>query len=559
MKKKLSTILKVVLTLVIILNITNMNSFAIKKTAKEKVRKSVTNSSKNIISKKNVKKVLPTKKKNVVETKKQAISAEVAIDGGTKWLNTKIATGDYKINDWYVVALSLAGKDINADSYKKDGKGYIDFKKENISSIATTSSAITIYSKNIMGLMAAGYDPSYFEGHDLLQEISRRVEKGDDTVIGEAWGMIALSAAGADFNKIDAIRNIETKQNKDGGYGWIAGATSDVDTTAMVTYALNMCGRDKNTTSIKKSLGFIKKSLKDMEKVKSKENVESLDQVLMAVIACGEKLDSYKLNGNNLVNEIIGFRASDGGFKHVVNGTSNEISTYQTIIALEFYKNNKNMYSKLKDNEKNSLAPISGNIRIEGPDKTIITKTITLNNRIVFDNNGIAFDTKKISAYAFLANALNGNGIPSHADYSYGAPYISTINNVKGGTFGGWDGWMFLVNGVAPESGMTDVEIKNGDKIVVFYGDFGILPITLDINKDVKVSQSLVIKAIAGGKPLKGVSININGINSGLTDDNGIVNYKIDKAGVYNIFGENNDKLGKPLNIRSEVTQVTIK
>lgn len=556
MKKKISLLLTLVFTFTIMANFGAVNSLGITKSNKNPL--TATDNKKNKVS---TEKITTSIKNTKTEIKKNVplVSTDLAITGAVKWIKQKISQGDYKINDWYVLALSLAGEDINADQFKINGKTYLDYKKETINDQATTSSAVTLYAKNIMGLIAAGQDPTYFQGHDLLQEISARVEKGDNTVTGEAWGMIALSAAGADFNRESATKFIEASQNLDGGYGWTQGTTSDIDTTAMVVYALNMCGKDNKDTSLKKSLVYLGKALKYMENDKTRENVESLGQTLMALVSCGENLDSYKINRNSLVNEIISFRTLDGGFKHLQNGSSNELSTVQSLTALEFYRNNKNLYKSLKNNEKNALSPISANIRIEGPDKTIIDKTLELNNRIVFDSNGKAFDTKKITAYAFLMKALNGSAIKAYADYGYGAPYVSAINDIKGGSFGGWDGWMFLVNGVAPEAGMTDVEIKAGDKILVFYGDFGITPINLVINKNVNAGDNVVIQATTKDKPENDVAIIINGTKVGQTKESGILNYKFDKPGVYRVYGEKNDATGKPLDIRSEVTNITVK
>lgn len=550
MRKKSSLLLSIIFTLTFALNAGAINTFGAPRNTKK--------ANKKVIEKKQ-ESVTKKQKQSEITTPAQVISVDKAIGDNANWLKKRIASGDYKINDWFVIALSLAGEDIGSDAYKRSGKGYIDYKKETISEQTTTGTAITMYAKNVMGLMAAGQDPSYFEGHDLLQELAMKVKKSDDTVTGQAWGVISLCSAGFDFNTESAAKSLESKQNKDGGYGWMAGAASDADTTAMIVYALNMCGKDKNEISVKKALTYLKKTLSDMEKEKSKENVESLSQILMSVISSNDNLNNYKINNKDLYNEILGFRNSDGGFTHLKSGSSNDFSTYQTLIALEFYKNHRNVYEKLKNNIKNALTPISANIRIEGPDKTIINEILTLNNRIVFDYNGKAFDSKKITAYAYLMKALNKDEISSVSDYGYGAPYVSTIDNVKGGKFGGWDGWMFLVNGVDPGDAMTNVEIKNGDNILVFYGDYGISPITLEISKDVKAGQNLNVKAIVSGKTAKGISIIVNGSKVGSTDENGLLSYKLEKSGDYKVYGENNDTNGKPINIRSEITTITIK
>ena len=51
------------------------------------------------------------------------------------------------------------------------------------------------------------------------------------------------------------------------------------------------------------------------------------------------------------------------------------------------------------------------------------------------------------------------------------APYITDINGEYAGTFGGWDGWLFNVNGEEPAAGMNAVNLTDGDNVIVYYGD----------------------------------------------------------------------------------------
>lgn len=49
--------------------------------------------------------------------------------------------------------------------------------------------------------------------------------------------------------------------------------------------------------------------------------------------------------------------------------------------------------------------------------------------------------------------------------------YITDINGDTAGKFGGWDGWLFSINGVEASAGIGDVTVKNGDQILFYYGD----------------------------------------------------------------------------------------
>ncbi len=50
--------------------------------------------------------------------------------------------------------------------------------------------------------------------------------------------------------------------------------------------------------------------------------------------------------------------------------------------------------------------------------------------------------------------------------------YINDINGEVAGSFGGYDGWMFAVNDVVAASGISDITLKDGDKIVFYYADY---------------------------------------------------------------------------------------
>ncbi len=49
--------------------------------------------------------------------------------------------------------------------------------------------------------------------------------------------------------------------------------------------------------------------------------------------------------------------------------------------------------------------------------------------------------------------------------------YISEVNGDKAGKFGGWDGWLYAVNGVVPSVSISDYVLSENDSIVLYYGD----------------------------------------------------------------------------------------
>jgi hypothetical protein len=51
------------------------------------------------------------------------------------------------------------------------------------------------------------------------------------------------------------------------------------------------------------------------------------------------------------------------------------------------------------------------------------------------------------------------------------APYITEINGEAAGFFGGYDGWLYRVNDEDASVGMQDIVLKDGDSVVLYYGD----------------------------------------------------------------------------------------
>lgn len=99
--------------------------------------------------------------------------------------------------------------------------------------------------------------------------------------------------------------------------------------------------------------------------------------------------------------------------------------------------------------------------------------------------------SSKSNAMDALKEVLQSKNISLEVpDSSYGGKYISAIGGLKEKHFGKSDGWMYAVysNGVynMPFTSIDATPLKNGDRLVVYYGDFSV---TLLPNK-VEVAQT---------------------------------------------------------------------
>jgi len=49
--------------------------------------------------------------------------------------------------------------------------------------------------------------------------------------------------------------------------------------------------------------------------------------------------------------------------------------------------------------------------------------------------------------------------------------YVTSVKGISSAKYGGWDGWLYLVNGVVPADAIQDCKLKDGDEVVFFFGD----------------------------------------------------------------------------------------
>ncbi len=104
---------------------------------------------------------------------------------------------------------------------------------------------------------------------------------------------------------------------------------------------------------------------------------------------------------------------------------------------------------------------MSVTLRIEGVEKNLFydtvevpyTDTLTLQQALTY------IDTQE--------DSITITGIDTD--------YITDINGETAGSFGGWDGWLYKVNGQDAVVGISGQELADGDSVLLYYGDpFGV-------------------------------------------------------------------------------------
>lgn len=253
--------------------------------------------------------------------------------------------------DWYVIGLSRLLKDDNYGEYLSVVR---DKVRERYSESGKLSSAkATEWHRITLAVLAAGGDPTNMGTDESGQTVNliadgtynrgKVTSLGRQGINGWIWGLIALDSMryavpdGAYYTRDDIILEIVSRQLSDGGFA-LSGKTADPDITAMAIQALAPYYNSEKIytfkalnegASVSKSVyEVIDAALECLSALQldsggfaswGTENVESTDQVVVALCCLGiDPLEDERFikNGNTLVDGILKFQNSDGGFVH---------------------------------------------------------------------------------------------------------------------------------------------------------------------------------------------------------------------------------------------------
>ncbi|MCL2224133.1 MAG: terpene cyclase/mutase family protein [Defluviitaleaceae bacterium] len=225
-----------------------------------------------------------------------------------------------------------------------------------------SESRFTEYSRVILALTAAGFDPRNVAGVDLtlpLGDFERTVRQG---VNGAVFALLALDSAGYE---IPANPNATTQatremfvaeilrlQFEDGGWGF-AGEVSDIDITGMALQALAKYLENESVyAAVERALDFLAESQNQDGGWGQNESVlESSVQVLVAFAELGIPLNypRFVQNGNTVLDSVLGFQNSDGSFRREINFAegnlmSTEIAFYGLVAAQRSANGKSSLY-----------------------------------------------------------------------------------------------------------------------------------------------------------------------------------------------------------------------
>lgn len=296
-------------------------------------------------------------------------SPQVGSVGG-EWAVLGLARSGYKVPDAYYQKYY----DV-VEAYVKAEKGVLHDKK------------YTEYSRVILGLTAAGFDPTDVAGYNLttaLGDFDRTVWQG---INGPIFALISLDTGNYVIPKnasatVQATRDkyvdeILSRQLGDGGFSLFGGSdiataseeVADPDITGMALQAL---AKYQHRADVKKVVGEALDCLSKMQKKDGgfaswgTDNLESTAQVIVALTELGIPLEDPRFvkNGRTLLEDLMKYRQADGSFRHTLSGEgNNQMSTEQgfyAMVAAQRAEEGKTSLYRMSDAVKRGAVPEAG-------------------------------------------------------------------------------------------------------------------------------------------------------------------------------------------------------
>lgn len=135
-----------------------------------------------------------------------------------------------------------------------------------------------------------------------------------------------------------------------------------------------------------------------------------------------------------------------------------------------------------------STAVLAGDIILIAPNPNA-QKTVTV--RVESPEGNLFYGTVPVTENTGVLDVAEAAFKESGIDYTvsvspYGGSYITEAAGLREGAFGGYEGWLYYVDGVSPSVSMSLYTLKGGEEVVLVYTDFDVLVPILETSRDHK-------------------------------------------------------------------------
>jgi len=233
------------------------------------------------------------------------------------------------ITSWVLMGLGASGEKIESSKWTRSGKNPLDYME----SCGIELEETTEFASVALALTAVGKEPIY-GGENLVDKIlSFQQSDGGfyQPALNETgminthmWSIFAIASSGKNIPNIKKTKTwLINKQNTDGGFGWVEGASSDTDDTGVAIQALVLLGENPKTSKvIEDALAFLKTYQVDDggfsagEWMGKESNTASDAWVLQGLIAAEQNpLDlKWIKNNKSVIDHLLSNQLADGSF-----------------------------------------------------------------------------------------------------------------------------------------------------------------------------------------------------------------------------------------------------
>ena len=274
--------------------------------------------------------------------------------------------------EWAILGLARSGyevPDIYYENYYRNVEEYLRESGGVLSAVRYTE-----YSRIILSLTAAGYDPCSIEGYDLTEALEDTESVSRQGVNSLIYALLALDSQNYPSGKREYfVSEILNRQLDDGGWnlaGGLSGNTNnpaDPDVTGMALQALAKYQYDSGVKAATElALARLSKMQRDNGGFIGWEdvNLESTVQVLVALCELGIPVDDPRFvkNGVTLVDNILSYMNPDFSFKHTYDsGGNSQMSSEQalySLVAVQRAVEGKNSLYRMSDAARREGSPV---------------------------------------------------------------------------------------------------------------------------------------------------------------------------------------------------------
>jgi hypothetical protein len=317
------------------------------------------------------------------------------------------------------------------------------------------------YGSRILALVAMEKNPEDFFDRNLIDELLAMQQEdgsflvGTDTNINsQIYAMHALDVAGADYRVQEALEWLTGQINEDGGIGWGVDSPSDVDTTGWLVRLLagHEAGEGVGETLSTAKAYLLEKQLESggFASAYSGENANSTANGLLGLRATGADVEAQAA-----LSRLYDFESGTSGFYRYLleDAAGSTFATKQVLGAFAELHHGRTVFAALSY----GWDTLDFTLRVEGAEETLLDE----------DFGYQTLSDEDSTVESVVAWALDEKGI----DYVNAGGYFSQIGGEAAGSFGGFDGWLYRVNGEAQDSGIASTLVVEGDDILFYYGE----------------------------------------------------------------------------------------